>query len=248
MKITRRILSIPPLLTTTWSNVESVRVDEMGRLWVALYDGNSVCIPDIDQTHIDRIFRTYEMVLELEEKQESEREQLENAQGMHDPASGPAPNGFRLNFGIIGSLEDGLKSMGSLLQHDYQNSQAPTLPAHILDQVSQMAKALGPDHIQQIPKPEPHCNCPHCQIVRTIRGQTDEEEELAVLKQEQQEEPISEQDLTFRDWEVREDGDRIFTITNPLDPSEQYKVCLREPVGCTCGGPHCEHISAALRS
>lgn len=248
MKITRRILSIPPLITTTWSNVESIRMDDLNRLWVALYDGNSVCIPDLDQVDIDRIFRSYETVLEMEENQVDAAEAHQEEQ---EDAPTQSPFGMRINLGQMGSLQEGIKNIGAMLQHDYENSDAPDLPATMLDQVGQMAETLGPEHADSIPKPEPHCNCPHCQIVRAIRERAGLETDHAYaehLMQEEEESVVTDDDLSFRDWDVQEDGDRIFTVSNPLDPSESYKVCLRDSIGCTCGHSHCEHISAALRS
>ncbi len=89
---------------------------------------------------------------------------------------------------------------------------------------------------EAFPKPEPHCNCPHCQIARAMHG----------IEKQELEEPVSDEDLKFRDWEIKQTGEKLYSVTNPIDPSEQYTVFLGEPVGCTCGHSHCEHIKSVL--
>jgi hypothetical protein len=61
-------------------------------------------------------------------------------------------------------------------------------------------------------------------------------------------EEISDDDLKFRDWEIAQTEANLYSVTNPLDPSEHYSVFLGEPLGCTCGSKNCEHIKAVLKS
>jgi hypothetical protein len=63
-----------------------------------------------------------------------------------------------------------------------------------------------------------------------------------------QEEEIPDNELTFRDWDIRQTGDKLYTVTSRLDTSEQYNVFLGNPLGCTCGHDHCEHIKSVLES
>ena len=62
------------------------------------------------------------------------------------------------------------------------------------------------------------------------------------------EEKIDDLDLVFRDWEIKELSNNLYTVTNPLDLNEHYNVFLGEPIGCTCGHKNCEHIKAVLQS
>ena len=60
------------------------------------------------------------------------------------------------------------------------------------------------------------------------------------------EEIVSDEDLAFRDWEIKQTTDEKYQVTNPLDANEQYNVFLGNPLGCTCGEKNCEHIRAVL--
>jgi len=62
------------------------------------------------------------------------------------------------------------------------------------------------------------------------------------------EEEVSDEDLTFQDWEVKQEGDKLYLVTNPLDRDERYRVFLGKPLGCTCGKTNCEHIRMVLSS
>jgi len=93
-----------------------------------------------------------------------------------------------------------------------------------------------------IPKGEPHCNCPYCQIANAMQGTVSEVEEKEV------EEEVTEDDLKFREWDIKQEGDKLYIVTNPLDADEHYQVFLGTPVGCTCGQKNCEHIRTVLSS
>ena len=62
------------------------------------------------------------------------------------------------------------------------------------------------------------------------------------------EEEITEDDLKFRNWDIRQTADKLYAVTNPLDENEHYSVFLGTPLGCTCGEKNCEHIRAVLNS
>jgi hypothetical protein len=61
-------------------------------------------------------------------------------------------------------------------------------------------------------------------------------------------EEVSDEDLKFRDWEIKQTAEQLYTVTNPLDANEHYNVFLGSPLGCTCGDKNCEHIRAVLTS
>ena len=62
------------------------------------------------------------------------------------------------------------------------------------------------------------------------------------------EEEVSAADLTFRSWDIKQEADQLYTVTNPLNAKEHYSVFLGEPLGCTCGFKNCDHIQAVLRT
>src|SRR3990167_7362648 len=61
MKITEKILSIPPYLSTTWKNIGSLSLKGVGE-WiviVTLQNGLQVEIPHLDREAIDAIFEAH---------------------------------------------------------------------------------------------------------------------------------------------------------------------------------------------
>jgi hypothetical protein len=144
-----------------------------------------------------------------------------------------------------GMVLSGMENFTGIMQHDKNQSNALNLPEELLLKVSEMGKAMGIDKESfNIPEGEPHCNCPYCQISRAIHGikkihpdqEIDENDEL--FKEE----------LTFKEWDIFQQNDKLYTVTNPLDKHEKYSVYLGDPIGCTCGKNNCEHILAVLKS
>ena len=230
MKINQKILSIPPYVSTSWKNVISLHY-EGGILIIGLVNGSTIEIPGLDRTVLENVFAAHEHYLELE------------ASG-NLPQTGPAPSpvfppidsallNFPMQIGIDGEI-------GGMLQHNSDASDSPDLPLEMLAKISSITKAMGFTNSDQLPKPEPHCNCTHCQIMRAIRA-----EETAAAEEDEE---ITDEDLHFRDWDIEQVGDKLFSVANPLQKDEYYRVFLGSPVGCTCGIPNCEHIKAVLNS
>ena len=62
MKINPKVLSIPPYMSTTWSNISSMHVKEEAgafRLIVLLKDGPQVEIPNLDRDTVTAIFNAH---------------------------------------------------------------------------------------------------------------------------------------------------------------------------------------------
>ena len=117
------------------------------------------------------------------------------------------------------------------------------MPPDVIEKITSITKALGMDIEQMnIPKAEPHCNCPYCQIAKVIQGESKDS------PKEEIEEEVTEDDLRFRDWDIKQEGDKIYIVSNPLDTNEHYQVFLGNPVGCTCGEKNCEHVRTVLNS
>ncbi len=221
MEISKKILSIPPYLSTNWDHIQSLwvqgRENNSPVLVIELKQGQTIQIPNLSSETIEEIFSFHTKSLEKEPP---------------SPFAGPS---FRLGSIGIGSLDQ----LGSSMQHNPDQMHAADIPKEFLEKLGAIAKALGMDKPESLPKPEPHCNCPHCQVARSLQGQilgnVDEEE-------------VSDEDLTFRTWDVEQTGDQLYTVTNPLDKMEKYNVFLGTPIGCTCGQKNCEHIKAVLDS
>ena len=222
-KITSELLSIPPYISTSWSNIVSLHVKENHVLEISLQSGGMIEIPNLDATTIFEIFSMHAKHLE-------QKNPLSNQSNMK-----VAP----LRIGI-----EGMDNLGSALQHNPQQAGMPDLPIEILSKISMIAKTVGVEDPNILPKAEPHCNCMHCQIARAIQNGTSEE----LVKEDTAEEIVSEEDLKFRIWDVAQTSELLYKVTNPLDQDEQYQVFLGEPVGCNCGQKNCEHIRAVLTS
>jgi hypothetical protein len=122
------------------------------------------------------------------------------------------------------------------LQHNPEQSDLPPLPPNFLEKLSTLTQAFSDEDLNRLPTPEPNCHCIYCQVINAIRGNTIEEE-------------VSEEDLRFRNWDVKSTTtDKLYLVTNPLDENEYYRVFLGEPLGCTCGQKNCEHIHAVLNT
>lgn len=231
MKVSKKVLNLPPYLSTSWKNVTSLYLDEAGStplLKVALSSGTIVEIPGLDQASLRAIFQAH--VAYLEE---------ENSPVSVFPQNLPSKEqlvGFKIPF----NLEGGLANFGDFMQHNSEQMHAAPLSKEILNKIAQMAQAVGMD-TNMFPKPEPHCHCPHCQIARAIHRMEPD-------VQQESEETVSEDDLRFREWDIELKNDNLYRVTNPLNNEEHYDVFLGDPIGCTCGEKNCQHIRAVLRS
>jgi hypothetical protein len=133
--------------------------------------------------------------------------------------------------------------------HNRTEIEIPNLPAPIIHQIVQahgqfldttFHKAIAGLSMEEILAPPPS---PFALLEKFASLM----EQFATPPAEENEE-VSEEDLRFSDWQVKEIEKNLYSVTHPLSPSEEYRVCLKEPIGCTCGHTNCEHIVAALKS
>lgn len=227
MKINHQVLSIPPYISTSWKNINSILVDQGDVLIILLHTNAKISIPNLDKSIINVIFDAHAKYLENEEKEKNQKTAPSFSMGM--PLK-------------IGS--DGIESLGAAMQHNPSQANSPNLPEEILNKIASISKIMGIDTPDLLPKAEPHCNCPHCQIARAISG----EENTARVAINDSNEEVSEEDLKFKTWDIIQTGEHLYIVTNPLDASEKYTVFLGTPLGCTCGEKNCEHLRAVLNS
>ncbi|TXI42304.1 MAG: hypothetical protein E6Q59_00990, partial [Nitrosomonas sp.] len=71
MKVTPKIISIPPYISTSWLNVHSVHMTD-GILIITLSEGDAVYIPDLTLQEIDLIFKAHAIFLEEEQDENPE--------------------------------------------------------------------------------------------------------------------------------------------------------------------------------
>lgn len=237
MKINEKVLNLPPYLSTTWFHVAALHM-KGNLLVVSLTDGNTVTIPGLPKDIVDSAFRYHALFLENEEIQTTSpsiRNQNPENELLFNGQSGST---IRFAIGPMGEL-------GQMMQHNPAQANAPDLPSEILQKVSALAKMIAPEDETVLPKPEPSCNCFHCQIARAINHSAREEEIEPSLEHE---EVVHDEELQFQQWTITQTGEKLFSVTSRLDESEKYHVYLGHPVGCTCGQDGCEHILAVLKS
>lgn len=224
MKITNKILSLPPYVSTSWRDVQSIHQSD-GVLVVSFLNGESVRISNLSTQTLETIFAAHAAYLEEEaaEEETALTSQISAASNLY------------------------LDNVHNMLQHNPLQANAPQLPQEMLLKIAEVAKFVIPDDPEQIPSAEPHCNCMHCQIARAISGAIVPLETQAV-ENKAHEVPVEEEELRFRQWDIKQAADQVFMVTNRLDENESYRVFLGSPVGCTCGQPNCEHIVAVLQS
>jgi molybdopterin-guanine dinucleotide biosynthesis protein A len=230
IKITDKILSIAPYLSTCWSRIATLHM-KGSVLVVSLNDGDVINIPNLPNESIEQIFTQHAAYFD-NEKLKPIRNMI-NENSLQDLMNDEADSSFRLAFGSI----DGLSTA---LQHNSSQSDAPNLPHEMLEKISAIAKIMGTSEEISLPQAEPHCNCFHCQIARTLNPESHSPIE--------QVEDISDDELQFQDWKISQIGDQLFSVTNRLNEHEKYNVYLGTPIGCTCGQQGCEHILAVLKS
>ncbi len=228
MKITSKVLSIPPYISTTWTNVTSLHVKEESgayRLVILLQDGPQVEIPNLDRSTIDVIFHAHAQSAEDRTVEIPTEKTLEEL-----------PLSFTLPLKNEGSGAV-IDAFGTPTQHNPEQADLPPLPPGVLKKITAIASAFGLETaLPNMPQAEPGCHCIYCQIMNALHS----ENEVAA------EDEITEEDLKFRNWEIQQTADKLYIVKNPLDSNEHYSVFLGEPIGCTCGNKNCEHIRAVL--
>ena len=228
MKINHKILNLPPYISTSWDNISALHMKET-LLIVSLKNGESITIPGLSPELIEKIFDSHSAYLEQPPHTKQHKKSPFAQPGLHIVLP------FQLDSNSIESLE-------SMIEHNPSQANAPDLPSDVLDKVQSFAKLIPLEEVTAAPKPEPHCNCVHCQISRAIHQGIDAPEE-----EPEQLEEITE-DVELSEWNIEQSGDKLYTLTHKLNSNEQYQVYLGEPVGCTCGKEGCEHIVTVLKS
>jgi hypothetical protein len=239
MKISSKIFSIPPYISTRWEYVQSLRVSN-NLLIATLKDGSSCSIPDLSKDTIEQIFTYHADSVETSNQQKEDLAQM--VEGMR--------SGFKELLNMLTKLgQNALSSIGKALEHDPNNANLPELPPDMVKKVQMLLKIIPKEDILAMPEGEPDCNCMYCQINRILR-----ESSLSIdtsqpdILAEGGTETVEEKDLEFSEWIVEPIQDKLYKVTNKLDPKEEYRVFLGDPIGCTCGKPHCEHVLAVLKS
>ncbi|NCF71651.1 MAG: hypothetical protein GWP59_08125 [Chlamydiales bacterium] len=254
MKVNDQIISIPPYISTTWDNIISVQVIEDNTILITLLDGTKVKAPGLSDADIKHVFQSHIKYVESEEREEENESNLRFALEKEEELAqgdGALTAQELLSKLLMSSPKetldipiqlggDAAQGLGLGIQHNPLQKNAPNLPDELLSKVKSIAKIFADDKFSIPEIPDKNCNCFYCQIVRAIHEE--EEDEL------DENEPVKDEELKFKLWDIVESGDSTFKVCNPLDAKEAYFVYLKKPMGCTCGKKDCEHIKAVLET
>lgn len=235
-----KFLSIPPYVSTSWKNIRTLRMEEH-TLLITLLDNSIVRVPNLEPPFVDQLFAQHAAHLE-EQASQQPAPAPQKPDSLFRPAMPTAsvPLFNKEAFFRLGSF--GPEGFAEALQHDPAHAGAPDLPREILEKVASVSKIMAPGDPNMLPKAEPHCNCVFCQLARAIRDGVPAPK--AVVEEEIL---VSDKELSFKEWDIKELTPNVYEVANPLNNDEYYKVCL-DPVGCTCGHANCSHLLAVLRS
>lgn len=244
MRFNDKYFSFPPFISTSWNHVAALHFNETV-LILYLTTGHAISIPSLKPDVVELIFKAHNAYLEKEGAQTT----LTQVDAIKTPAN---PQNILLSPEKMGDLPlrlginplDGM----STLQHNQAMANAPDLPKDLIQKIASITKIVAGDEAQNLPKAEPHCNCFYCQIARGLQQNAEHEEPVREVPTVPTEEIVSDSELRFEQWEIKQCGEKLFSVTNKLDTLENYRVFLGHPVGCTCGHSGCEHIEAVLRT
>ncbi|MBU6384056.1 MAG: hypothetical protein KGR16_07070 [Verrucomicrobia bacterium] len=156
MKITSKILSIHPYLSTTWDNISSFHARPSGSLFtlvVLLKNQAQIEIPNLDQGTINEIFEAH-------------------ARYANETPKHPIDSPFTFSLPIHSDLLEG--GGDTALQHNPEQANLPAVPPEVLKKIAMIARAFGLEGF--FTKAEEGCNCMYCQLARNERAEEPVEE------------------------------------------------------------------------
>ncbi len=237
MKINHKVLSIPPYISTSWKNISSLQSTQEGEkhsLLIHLQDGGLVRVPDLEAVVVQAIFGAHAKYVETESKAPVNTEVEANKRNSSVQEANPSIKFFEI------------ENISSMMTHNEQERNAPDLPSYILSKVQEISLEMGLSNSATLPVAEPNCNCSFCQIAKSIQKMGSEAHEQ--VSYEDEEDLITEEDLTFTSWIIRPLKQNLYLVVHPDHLEDQYQVFLGSPIGCTCGSNQCDHIKAVLSS
>lgn len=240
MKITSFLLSLPPYFSARWEFIQSIRMQE-NVLIVTLKDGSSSTIPHLSNDEISQIFHSFALYAEAPPTITTQENPLKR--DISQLVEG-VKKGFSDFVHILSKSGGNALGFAKALEHDPSNANMPPLPPEAIQKIEMLLQIVPEEDIMAMQAPIDHCMCMYCQVQRLLRQALFKKKEIG----ENEGEPVDENELKFNEWIVSPVSDKLYSVRNKLDPEEEYRVFLGEPLGCTCGKANCEHIIAVLRS
>lgn len=246
MKINPHILCIPPYISTSWKNVDSIHCIQdtlNGKILViTMHNGSIIEIPDLAETAVHEIFLAHNKFLEKNETPPTSQNPIPSLPKL-DPLLFGGENSVTFGFPIKMNAEN-LPNFGLMMHHNPELSDSPPIPTEVLDKIKIITQSIGiHGQLDLLPKAEPHCHCPYCQLAKVLH-----QDEKTTPPLKEVDAIVTDEELKFREWDIKQVDDKLYNITNPFDSNEHFQVYLGHPLGCTCGEKNCEHIKAVLSS
>lgn len=237
-KITDTLVSIPPYVSTSWEQIAALERHD-STLYIILLSGAKLTVPNLSEELLSSIFSLHAQKIEKRSHTHPKNEPLPQ-----DNTLDSIQKGFKDLVSITMKLGvNALGQLGQVLEHNPSHAHLPPLPPEMIERIKTIKNIISKEDLKSLKPPVEHCHCLYCQIVHLLQTET-----AAVDEVSPQEEIVDDKDLQFSQWEVIPLSNQQYVVRNKLDTHEEYKVFLGDPMGCTCGKPHCEHIVAVLRS
>jgi hypothetical protein len=252
MKITDKMISIPPYISATWDKVHHMQIVEDDILLIMLNNGYEANLTNLEPKVVNAIFAAYERWVERQNNPKILSELMKPPTMKGSFHIGNPEGGMVMEAGLPFQLPN-----GSPLEHNPDHRNFPDIPKEIVEKIAKVASIVAPADPDALPKAEPHCNCMFCQISRAISNGVGEKQEdrnkSSSFTDFSSPPPANQSELAFsaladtNGWSVQQSAEdpKLYIV---VKEDELHEVVLGETIGCTCGQPHCEHIEAVLRS
>lgn len=223
MAVTRRVLHLPPYISTSWENVIALHMEQdedsdEPLLVVTLQGGAQIGIPNLREEIAHELFALHAQILAGEENLKCSQE-LNKAEGLFEP-------------------EEMLKL---LICHQPALCDEQPMPEEVECKLQSIGQLLDRDILARLKRPVDNCNCPFCQVHRALltdlHNEAESTEDLPDTTIER---------MQSGKWVINTKDQSTFTVFTEESPQERFQVCLGECISCTCGQANCEHVKAVL--
>lgn len=233
--VTEKFLHISPYLSTTWSEVSSLR-QEGPNLFIALKNFTEVKIPFLKEKQLEAIFTFHEKYLDhfFSAKQPLIESPPPFAQDLLSSFQPSREKMLQFAIGTPGDISD--------MEHNPHLKDLPELDPEVIKKIVSIVKVLTPEGEEAFLSKESveGCNCPACQI----RHFLEKENQSGIT----QEEEFLEKPTEVMPWIISSVGENLYKVESKENPEEVAHVFLGNPLGCSCGEHGCPHLIAVLKS
>lgn len=226
MQINKKMLSIPPYISTQWGCIVSIAQNKESEeaLDFSLTNEIVISVPNLSKEDQKKIFRTHQEYL-------TSCQEVSEAQ-IFTLLSGDSVSPTQVSIPASASFFP-------LLQHSVEVSGLPEIPKETILKMTQVFDDLTTHQNPFYKAPEPHCQCMYCQIARVVH------DEVGSLEGEDNSTKDAVDTTISKGWHVKEYSPDQFEVSSPNASNGPFVVTLSPP-SCSCGSASCEHIAAVL--